>query len=160
MPEVFAGIGSNEDREHNVREGLRLLRESFGTLRVSTVWNAPAVGFDGEDFLNLAVAFETDLDPEALVDRLHTIEAACGRQRASDERMRARTLDIDLLLYGDAVIHRGKVDVPRPEILEHAYVLVPLAELAPDFKHPEDGRSIAAILAQFPGERGGLTPAE
>lgn len=139
MPEVFVGVGSNVDRDHNIEVGLVALREAFGDLRCSSVIDNPAVGFAGDDFLNLVVAFDTALDPYAVAERLSAIEESFGRVKSKDAGVVSRTLDLDLLLYGD--LESDELRVPRAEILEYAFVLGPLAELAPDARHPVDGRT-------------------
>jgi 2-amino-4-hydroxy-6-hydroxymethyldihydropteridine diphosphokinase len=148
MPEIFVGIGSNIAPERHVRQALDLLAQRFGPLRVSPVYRSRAVGFDGADFLNLVVAFVTDLDVHALDAALDAIEDACGRDR-SVPRFAPRTLDLDLLLYGDAVIHEPGLDVPRPEIMEYAFVLKPLAELAGARAHPETGDDFSELWRRF-----------
>ncbi len=149
---VYVGIGSNIAPERHVREALRALEARFGPIRRSRVYRTPAVGFNGDDFLNLVVGFETDEDVEAVADALREIEDAAGRRRGA-ERFAPRTLDLDLLLYGGAIMRRGRLQLPREEILEQAFVLGPLAELAPELIHPQLGRSLAALWAAFPGER-------
>ncbi|MGA9855233.1 MAG: 2-amino-4-hydroxy-6-hydroxymethyldihydropteridine diphosphokinase [Gammaproteobacteria bacterium] len=140
MPEVFVGIGSNIEPESHIREAVRLLRTRFGRLRVSPVYRNPAVGFVGEDFLNLVVNFETP-DPLAIVRaELDAIETECGRLRGSP-RFAPRTLDLDLLMYGDLVTD-SPLRVPRPEILKYAFVLKPLTDLASDLPHPRTGRRL------------------
>lgn len=149
MPEVFVGVGSNVDRDHNIEAGIRALRDAFGALRLSTVWDNPAVGFAGDDFLNLVVAFDTGFDAHTVAARLHDIESAFGRLKSKDAGVVSRTLDLDLLLYGDLV--SDELRVPRPEILEYAFVLAPLAELAPAQRHPVDGRTYAELWREFRG---------
>ena len=153
MAEVFVSIGSNVDRGHNVREGLRRLAEAYGALRLSPVYETAAVGFEGDDFYNLVAAFETEESPRDVVERLHAIEAACGRDR-NGPRFGPRTLDIDLLLYGDEVIDTPELKLPRPEITRYAFVLRPLADLAGSRLHPLEGRSYAELWAAFeaPGQ--------
>lgn len=152
MPEVFVGVGSNVDREHNIDAGLAALREAFGELRVSSVIDNPAVGFAGDDFLNLVVAFDTALDPHAVAETLNAIEESFGRVKSKDAGVVSRTLDLDLLLYGDLV--SDDLRVPRAEILEYAFVLGPLAELAPDRIHPVVGRCYADLWREFRGNNG------
>ncbi|MDE2090558.1 MAG: 2-amino-4-hydroxy-6-hydroxymethyldihydropteridine diphosphokinase [Gammaproteobacteria bacterium] len=151
MPEVFIGIGSNVEPQTHIREALKRLRMHFGKLQVSPVYRNPAVGFVGEDFLNLAVAFES-LDSVASVrTALDAIEAACGRIRGSP-RFAPRTLDLDLLMYGD-VVTDTPVRLPRPEILEYAYVLKPLTDLAAGRLHPVTGRTLGEHWREFDASR-------
>lgn len=148
MVEVFVGVGSNVDRESNLRAGVAVLRDAFGAVRVSTVWDNPAVGFRGDDFLNLVVAFQTGLSAAAVAARLDAIEDRFGRRRDGGGIV-SRTLDLDLLLYGDAVIDDGRVRVPRPDVSEYAFVLCPLAELAPERRHPVTGTTFGEMWTAF-----------
>lgn len=157
MHEVFIGVGSNVNREANIIAGVRSLREAFGELRCSSVWDNPAEGFEGDDFLNLVVAFNTKLDVHAVYRTLHDIEDGFGRTRDAGTKMVSRTLDLDLLLYGDEVIDEGRIQVPRDEITEYAFVLAPIAELAPDRVHPVNGKTYAELWREFAGNRDALT---
>lgn len=145
MPEVYVSIGSNIDREANVESALGLMGKLFGSLRVSSVYEAEAVGFEGPNFYNLVVGFETDLALAEIVGHLNALEIRRGRRRGLENR----TLDLDILLYGDTVDHAGPVDVPRPDILKYAFVLRPLAEIAGHLIHPECGRGYAELWADF-----------
>lgn len=153
MVTVYLSLGSNIDRAHNIRSGLQRLQEEFGELRLSPVYESEAVGFDGSPFFNLVASIETDLPVAALAARLREIERAHGRVRG-EKKFASRTLDIDILTYGDA---RGDVDgvqLPRDEILKHAFVLRPLADLAPQARHPVLNRRYLDLLADtdFPGQ--------
>lgn len=150
MNEVFVGIGSNVEPERRVREAVRQLRQHFGKLKISPVYRNPAVGFKGDDFLNLVVAFKADAGAEEVHATLDTIELKCGRIRGGP-RYAPRTLDLDLLLYGDLVTETP-VRLPRREILKYAYVLKPLVDLAPERRHPETGRSLAEHWRDFMGK--------
>jgi 2-amino-4-hydroxy-6-hydroxymethyldihydropteridine diphosphokinase len=141
MPLAYLSLGSNQDPEVNLSSALAALRERFDDVRVSAAYRFPSVGFDGADFVNLAAIIETDLAPEALNDWLHALEDRHGRRR-DVPRFSDRTLDIDIVLYGDQVLNgRGNLQVPRDE-LKHAFVLRPLAEIAPDTVVPADGRTV------------------
>lgn len=148
--EVFVGVGSNLDRERNIVAGVAALRDAFGELRESSVIDNPAVGFVGDDFLNLVVGFETADAVQVVADRLRAIEQSFGRMRG-DDRYVARALDLDLLLYGDLVDENLRI--PRADILEYDFVLGPLAEIAPDHRHPVTGESYAALWKVFTASR-------
>jgi 2-amino-4-hydroxy-6-hydroxymethyldihydropteridine diphosphokinase len=135
MPEVFVSIGSNIDRERSISAGIDALWERFGILRLSSVYETDAVGFSGEPFYNLVAAFRTDEAPEAINAWFKQVEAAQGRD-PEDPKFSPRTLDIDLLLYGDQVIDQPGMQLPRDEIDRYAFVLEPLAEIEPDMRYP------------------------
>lgn len=148
MPRVFVSIGSNIDRDRNVQSALAALARNFGAVRASTVYQCPAEGFVGDDFYNLVVVFETTESIEDLHARLAEIETAHGRTR-DGPRFGPRPLDLDILLYGSLVRHDEHFDVPRGEIREHAFVIEPLAEIAPAERHPETGETFEALWAAF-----------
>jgi 2-amino-4-hydroxy-6-hydroxymethyldihydropteridine diphosphokinase len=153
------GIGSNVAREANVRAALAALRAHYGPLRHSRVYENRAIGFDGAPFYNLVAAFNTGETPESVVATLHAIEQQQGRVRGA-ARFGPRTIDLDLLLYGDLVRDDGVLRLPRDEIRDYACVLGPLAELLPDDVHPETGESFAQMWARFPQSHQPLTPIE
>jgi 2-amino-4-hydroxy-6-hydroxymethyldihydropteridine diphosphokinase len=148
MRRVYVSIGSNVDKERIIPSALAALREHFGTITCSSVYETEAVGFEGGNFYNLVAAFDTDETLEAVAAALRQIEDAHGRVRTS-ERFSDRTLDLDILLYGDTVRHDAHFDVPRDEIPRHAFVLLPLAEIAGDLAHPETGERLAAMAARI-----------
>jgi 2-amino-4-hydroxy-6-hydroxymethyldihydropteridine diphosphokinase len=148
MPRVYLGVGSNIERERYIVAGLDALSGLFGELELSSVYDSAAIGFDGQPFLNLAVAVDTRLELAELARTLRHIEMEHGRPNNA-VRFSARQLDIDILTYGDAVGTISGVELPRGEILENAFVLGPLAELAPDDVHPLVGESYAALWGEF-----------
>lgn len=157
MARVYVSIGSNIDRDINVRAGVRSLRSRFPNLRLSSVYESRAVGFSGDDFYNLVAVFDTEAEVRAVAAALRLAEAECGRVRQpSAGGFVSRTLDVDLLLYDDLVLEDDVFRLPRREILEHAFVLAPLAEIAPDRLHPVLGRRYADLWAEFGGDRAGL----
>ena len=135
MTQVFLGLGSNLEREKNIRAGLLALKDVFGDLTLSQVYESESVGFKGSNFYNLVVSLQTDLTIAELSNRLKKIEDENGRVRTGP-KYSPRTLDIDILTYGDFVGVEAGVDLPRAEIIENAFVLLPLAELAPNELHP------------------------
>lgn len=141
MTRAYLSLGSNIDPEKNLRAALDELRTKFGAITVSPTYRFPAIGFDGPDFLNLAVDIDTDLDPAMLNDWLHALEDRHGRRR-DVPRYSSRTLDIDIVLYGDLITHgAGNLELPRPE-LKHAFVLKPLADIAPRIVHPTSAMTL------------------
>lgn len=157
MPQVFVGVGSNINRDESVRAGVADLHEHYGDLRLSSVYESEAVGFDGDVFYNLVVAFDTEENIDQVVAVLSRIEEAHGRVRGG-ERFVSRTLDLDLLLYGDLVASGEGYHVPRDEIPRYAFVLWPLSELAPDMMHPETGDTFSAMWDAFDKRNQSLVP--
>ena len=142
MPEVYVSVGSNVEPERHLRAAAVALADCYGLLRLSPVYRNRAVGFDGDDFYNAVIAFEADAPVAEVVAELDRIEAANGRRRG-EEKFAPRTLDLDLLLYGDAVIEEGALRVPRAEITRYDFVLRPLLDLEPALAHPATGQPLA-----------------
>jgi 2-amino-4-hydroxy-6-hydroxymethyldihydropteridine diphosphokinase len=152
MARVYLSLGSNQEPHRYLRAALDELRARFGSLDVSPAYRSAAVGFDGADFINLAVGLDTELAPAALNDWLHALEDRHGRRR-DVPRFADRTLDVDIVLYDDLVTQgAGHLDIPRKE-LKHAFVLKPMADIAPDVRHPVDGRTLAELWAAFAADR-------
>ena len=144
MATVFLGVGSNIERERYIVAGLDALQGIFGELALSSVYDSVAIGFDGQSFLNLVVQAETNLGVGELARQLRHIEVEHGRP-AHATRFSSRQLDIDILTYDDQVGLIDGVELPRGEILENAFVLCPLAELAPQALHPVVGQSYSEL---------------
>ncbi len=132
---VYVSLGSNVDREKNILLALRDMRRVFGRLILSPVYESVAVGFDGDDFLNLVAGFETDSDVHEVVFELREIEDRLGRDR-SLPRYSHRSIDLDILTYDALELDEPGIQIPRHEILVNAFVLRPLQDLAPDMLHP------------------------
>jgi 2-amino-4-hydroxy-6-hydroxymethyldihydropteridine diphosphokinase len=135
LSRVLLSLGSNIEQQRYLSAGLDALSQQFGMLSISSVYESVAVGFDGDNFFNLVVGIETDLSVGALSRYLKALEDENGRRRDCP-RFSARTLDIDILTYDQLVGTVEGVLLPRQEILENAFVLLPLAELVPDEVHP------------------------
>jgi len=159
LTKVYLGIGSNVDADSHVRAGLAELRQYFGEIALSPVYRSRAVGFEGDDFLNLVACIQTDLQPLQLKQWLNELENRYGRLR-NVEKFSDRTLDIDILLYDDLYVRLPELSLPRGEILRFAHVLKPLADLAPDLIHPVMGVSMTELWNGFEGERNCLTAYE
>ncbi len=154
---VYVGLGSNLERERMIRAAVAALRVQFGEIELSPFYDCASVGFDGSDFLNGVAALTSDQAIDRLVASFHAIEDRLGRDR-SLPKFASRPIDLDLLLYGDAIVDRPGLRVPRPEILEYAFVLRPLADLAPDRVHPETGDTMAALWQRMAPDAPRLTP--
>ncbi len=151
MARVYLSLGSNEEPQRYLPAAIAALRERFGDIVVSPAYRSKSVGFDGADFVNLAVGLDTELSPEALNDWLHALEDRHGRRR-DVPRYADRTLDIDIVLYDALVIEgTGHLQIPRNE-LQHAFVLRPIADIAPQVRHPRSGLSMAELWAAFPAQ--------
>ncbi len=148
MAAVYLGLGSNIDPEENLHLGIAELRRRYGELRISSVYRSRAVGFDGDDFLNLVAYFESDESPLSICSEIELIHNLAGRDRKGG-KWESRPLDIDLLLYNDLVVDDTPVRVPRDDILDYSFVLRPLAELAPDLVHPLTGKTMLEHWQDF-----------
>lgn len=145
----YISIGSNIDRERQIASGLQALEQAFGPLTVSGIYEAEAVGFVGDAFYNLVVGFSSSTDVQTVAQQLRQIEFAHGRT-ADSKKFSARYLDLDLLLYGDLIITDGPLKLPRADIERYAFVLEPLAEIAPTLKHPVLQLTYAQLWENLP----------
>lgn len=148
MAEIFVSLGSNIDRERQLRRACVALRTAFGALDLSPVYESGAVGFDGPPFYNAVARADTALEIDAVLSTLRSIEDAQGRVREANS-FHSRTLDLDLLLYDDLVLETPTVALPRDEILRYAFVLGPLADLAGAHRHPVSGTTYAEHWAAY-----------
>ncbi|VAW92424.1 2-amino-4-hydroxy-6-hydroxymethyldihydropteridinepyrophosphokinase [hydrothermal vent metagenome] len=160
MPRAYISIGSNVNAEDNIGAAIVALKKRYGDLTLSTVYKNKAVGFDGDDFLNLVVGLETEQSIIDFVEHLHCIEAAQGRARNIEKKFSSRTLDMDLLLYGNDVFYSDNISIPRDEIIRYAFVLQPLFELVPDYYHPTEKCTIAQLWSSFDKQGLTMTPVE
>ena len=144
MSTAWLGLGSNVNAETHIRAAIDELSTQFETIRLSPAYSSTAVGFEGEDFINLVARVETDMSPMELRQYLRDLEDRYGRKR-DVPKFSDRSLDIDILLYDDLVLLSPVLEIPRAEITKYAHVLKPLADLEPDLFHPTERRSIHDI---------------
>jgi len=164
---VYIGIGSNIEPGKHIAKGLELLSQAFPSIIFSPQFESEAIGFKGDNFINLVARFdvagEINEQKEGVLEsldklilQLKAIENQLGRKR-SDQKFSARNIDIDILLYGELVI-ASPIELPRSEILENAYVLWPLAELAPTLVHPGSNKTYTEFWMEFDKSSQKLTP--
>jgi 2-amino-4-hydroxy-6-hydroxymethyldihydropteridine diphosphokinase len=132
----------------NLRRALAVLARHYPRLRCSRAYRNAAVGFEGDDFVNLAVCFDTSDDVQSVLAHLHEAEAACGRERNAP-KWAPRSMDLDILLFGGRVCDEPGLVLPRPDLARRAYMLGPAAELAPETVHPTLGRTLAELWRDF-----------
>ena len=159
MALVTISIGSNIDPERNIRRSIKELRTVFDELTISPVYQTEAVGFDGDDFLNLVVSLHTNKHVQSVSHELKSIEDRIGRDR-SQARFSARSIDLDLLTYDDLVLNVPGVQVPRHEILQNAFVLKPLSDICGDQRHPENGQRYADLWREMQQRAARIEPYE
>jgi len=144
MSIAWLGLGSNVNADTHIRAGIRELEKDFENVTLSPVYASTAVGFEGDDFINLVARVETDMHPLDLRDYLRQLEDRFGRKR-DVAKFSDRSLDIDILLYDDLVLLSPVLEIPRAEILKFSHVLKPLANLEPGLIHPTELRSMSDI---------------
>jgi 2-amino-4-hydroxy-6-hydroxymethyldihydropteridine diphosphokinase len=149
MPSVLLGLGANQgDRDANLRAAVAGLRRFLDVRAVSAVYEtAPMYETDQPAFLNLAVLAGTDLPPAALLEALKALERRLGRMPAV--RFGPRAIDIDIVFYDDRVIDEPDLTVPHRAMAERGFVLAPAADVAPGWRHPQTGRTVAELLADL-----------
>ena len=159
MTEVFVAAGSNVEPVNNLRRALSELARVFSSLRVSPAYRNKAVGFEGEDFINLVVGFETDDDVHRVREQLQHIESLCGRPREAP-KWAPRSMDLDILLFGAEISNEPGLILPRPDLVKRPYMLKPMVDLAPDFMHPTQHRTMRALWDDFEGKDHEMTVVE
>ena len=154
MKTVYLALGSNlGDRQANLRGAIESLSAAgVRVVRESPIYETEPVGYtDQRWFLNMVVEAETVLFPLQLLTRTSKIERAWGRVRSIPNG--PRTLDIDILLYGNAVVNTGRLQIPHPRMHERRFVLVPFADLAPDLRHPGTRKTVRQMLDAAPPQK-------
>lgn len=155
MVAVYLDIGSNIDREANIQSCIDQLLKDFPDITFSKAYESESFGFKGDPFINISAGFKTDLSYSELKKYLQNLENKHARKR-SNTKFIARTLDADVLLYGDSVL-QPESDVPRAEILKFPFVLFPLAEIAADVIHPQQKKTIAELAKESELDKNTLT---
>lgn len=153
MSSVFLGLGSNlGDRRAFIQKAVWLVCERIGTVSaLSSMYESKPWGFVSDnDFVNAVMSVETSLAPAEVLERIKEIESALGRVKKKSDGYEDRTVDIDILFYDDEVISLPRLVVPHPKMLLRRFVMEPLAEIAPDFVHPVEGKTVAALLREMP----------
>ena len=145
---VYVSLGSNVEPELNVQKAVQAMRATFGELWLSPVYESAAVGFEGDDFLNLVAGFETSDSLHTVVASSRLIEDELGRDR-SQPRFAPRPIDLDILLFADLVIDEPGIQIPRRDIVKQAFMLKPLQDLAGDSLHPQTGQSYAELWLEM-----------
>jgi 2-amino-4-hydroxy-6-hydroxymethyldihydropteridine diphosphokinase len=148
VPAVYVAAGSNVEPERNLALATLLLRREFPDVRFSPWYRNRAVGFEGADFINFVAGFTTQLPIDEVLSRLHAIETACGRPRGAP-RWAPRSMDLDVLLFGDLICDEPRLKLPRPDLLKRAFMLGPLAALAPELMHPTEKATIGELWQRF-----------
>jgi len=148
MAAVYVAAGSNIEPLSNLMRAQTELARIFGRLTVSPWYRNAAVGFAGHDFINFVLGFTTALAVHDTQAQLREVETLCGRPRDAP-KWAARAMDLDILLFGEVVLDEPQLKLPRPDLLVRPYMLGPLADIAPQLRHPIDGRTIAQLWAQF-----------
>lgn len=148
MTRGYISIGSNVDKDQHIPSSLLALEQFLGSLIISSIYETEPVGFIGDSFYNLVVGFDSNLEVQRIARQLKQIELENGRDQNS-QKFSARTLDLDLILYGDLIISDGHLQIPRNEIEHYAFVLEPLAEIAPTQLHPVLNSSYAELWHNF-----------
>ena len=150
MADIFIGIGSSIDKESYIQKGVCSLQKCFGEIKLSNVFESEAVGFTGGNFYNLVAQLKSELSAEQVIAKLKMIEVQLGRPEKAI-KFAPRTLDLDILLY-DQLVDKN-LNIPRAEIIENAFVLQPLAELAPQLLHPLLNERYENLWQQYPANK-------
>ncbi|HEX3844333.1 MAG TPA: 2-amino-4-hydroxy-6-hydroxymethyldihydropteridine diphosphokinase [Steroidobacteraceae bacterium] len=148
MPQVYIAAGSNIEPERHLAMAAAALARHFPGVRFSPWYRNRAVGFEGADFINFVAGFPTELPVSEVLQTLHAIEALCGRPREAP-RWAPRSMDLDVLLYGELICQEPHLKLPRPDLLKRPYMLGPLAALAPDLIHPTERQTIGELWNRF-----------
>ena len=148
LVEVYVSAGSNVEPERHLHLACRELEGLSASLCRSSVYRTKAIGFEGNDFLNMVISFSTRLSLAEIMSELERVQTLAGR-KPNASAFSPRTLDLDLLLYGEEVVDSPEISLPRADITKYAFVLGPMAELAPRLRHPRSGKTMRELWAAF-----------
>jgi 2-amino-4-hydroxy-6-hydroxymethyldihydropteridine diphosphokinase len=148
VTEVYIAAGSNIDPVNHLRMALDELRQLYPSLVVSPAYRNKSVGFAGEDFINLVVGFVTDEPVARVREQLQRVETRCGRS-ANSPKWAPRSMDLDILLYGQLINDEPGLVIPRPDLLRRPYMLKPMADIAPDVPHPLVKKTMRELWESF-----------
>ena len=145
-------LGTNlGDRFEHLQSAVKAIFNRLGTItKISAVYQTPAIGFDGADFLNCVLALKTYHEAQDVLAEILNIEKALGRQRSNSGGYTSRAIDIDILFYDTIVINQDNLQVPHPQISNRKFVLQPLVDLAPELLHPVFQKTLATLLLETP----------
>lgn len=145
---TYLSLGSNQGNKlENLQQAVDLIAEKIGIIsKISSIYKTAAWGFESNDFYNICLQVSTGLNPENLIKTITEIELLLGRKRTSEKQYRARTIDIDILLFDNEIIFSKELIVPHKEMLNRRFVMVPLAEIAPNLLHPIEKQRIEICL--------------
>lgn len=151
MVEVYVAAGSNVEPVKHLCKALAALDAAFGPLSLSPIYRNKAVGFEGADFINLVVGFDTQMPVTRVRERLQDIEASCDRPPGA-HKWAPRTMDLDILLYGTLQSAAPGLTLPRPDLVRRPYMLKPMADVAPDVRHPTLHKTMRELWDAFDAE--------
>ena len=157
--DVFVAAGSNVEPEKNLARACEQIAHTWHDAFFSRAYRNAAVGFDGPEFINLVLGFSTALPLDSVIARLRAIETQCGRPRYAP-KWASRTMDLDVLLFGDLVEKTTEYTLPRPDLLKRPYMLGPMAEIAPDVVHPTAGKTMRVLWGEFDREGHDMVPVD
>ena len=157
MKDVYVAAGSNVEPEKNLARACQEIANTWADVRFSRAYRNRSVGFDGPDFINMVLGFGTDDSLESVLARLRDIEILCGRPRNAP-KWASRTMDLDVLLFGDRVEKTADYTLPRPDLLKRPFMLGPMAEIAPGIKHPIAGITIGELWQEFDRDAHSMNP--
>jgi 2-amino-4-hydroxy-6-hydroxymethyldihydropteridine diphosphokinase len=157
MTAVYVAAGSNVEPERNLARACAEVARLWPDARFSRAYRNVAVGFEGPDFINLVIGFTTNQPLAQVLAQLHAIEIDCGRPRNAP-KWASRTMDLDILLFGDLIEKTAEYTVPRPDLIKRPFMLGPMAEMAPDVRHPLANKTIAELWSEFDRASHVMTP--